>query len=188
MEERILEATLGQMRPLRIEDAAAIQRLASAIEIAENTFVPHPYALQDARDFVERARENWLGEQGYTFAIIESGGGRFAGVMGLHPQPTHNFASVGYWIGKPYWGRGLATSALRRLIAFGFDELLLNRIEAGHFPQNPASGRVMRKAGMQYEGLRRQAVLHHESYKDIVCYAILRDDFVSGRAPSATTK
>ena len=71
---------------------------------------------------------------------------------------------------------GLAIAALRLIIQFGFDRLQLNRIEAGHFPDNLASGRVMQKANMRFEGVRRQSALHRERYKDVVYYAILRDD------------
>ena len=97
--------------------------------------------------------------------------------MGIHPAPEHDRAEVGYWIGKPFWGRGLATAALRLLLQFGFETLQLNRIEAGHFDYNPASGRVMEKAGMRFEGVRRQYVWHRDRYKDVRWYAILREDY-----------
>ena len=93
------------------------------------------------------------------------------------PCPRTIAPIVGYWIGLPYWGRGLATAALRLIIEFGFETLQLNRIAAGHFPQNPASGRVMQKANMRYEGTLRGALLHRDTYKDELRYAILREEF-----------
>ena len=130
-----------------------------------------------AGEFIQLGRERWRAGEAYVFAIIEKSSRRFAGCMGLHPVPDHCRAEVGYWIGLPFWGRGLATGALRLLLQFGFETLALNRIEAGHFSYNPASGRVMEKAGMRLEGRRRQYVRHHEQYKDVLWRAILREDY-----------
>lgn len=172
-----LEGDLVRMRLLETGDIPALQRLAAAEEIAKNTFVPHPYPPDAARDFVQKAREQWRNEEAFVFAILEKTSEHFVGCMGIHLTPAHNRAEVGYWIGLPYWGRGLATAALRLIIQFGFEELKLNRIAAGHFPHNPASGRVMQKANMRYEGLLRRSILHHGKYKDEARYAILRDDY-----------
>ncbi len=171
MEACILEADSCLMRPLQTLDIARIRCYASAIEIAENTFVPHPYPAAAASEFVETARENWRINEAFVFAIVEKSTGAFTGVMGIHPKAAHNYAEVGYWIGKPFWGRGLASAALRLIIEFGFERLQLNRIEAGHFPHNPASGRVMQKANMRYEGRHRQAIFHREAYKDFLLYS-----------------
>ena len=176
MEARILEAETIRMRPLERSDASHILALASAAEIAENTFVPHPYPPEAAMEFVNKTRERWRYDEGFTFAIIDKGANEFVGAMGIHPK-QHHTAEVGYWIGKPFWGRGLATAALRLIIQFGFEQLELNRIQAGHFRQNTASGRVMQKANMRYEGVQRQGMRHHEEYKDVVYYAILREDY-----------
>lgn len=177
MNKTVLESDLARMRPIEKVDIATIQRLAAAEAIAKNTYVPHPYPPGAAAEFVNKAREQWRADEAYVFAIIERTSDEFAGCMGIHPLPQHNRAEVGYWIGLPYWGRGLATAALRLIIRFGFDELKLNRIAAGHFPHNPASGRVMQKANMRYEGVLRGALLHQDSYKDEVRYAILRADY-----------
>ena len=165
------------MRPLEAGDAGAILELAAAPEIAANTFVPHPYPPEAAGEFIQMGRERWRADEAYVFAIIEKSSGRFAGCMGIHPVSEHNRAEVGYWIGKPFWGRGLATAALRLIIQFGFETLKLNRIEAGHFAGNTASGRVMQKANMRFEGVRRQAFWHRDSFKDAHWHAILCADY-----------
>ena len=181
MEARILEAETIRMRPLERGDAPHILALASAAEIAENTFVPHPYPPEAALEFIDKTRERWRYDEGFTFAIIDKSADEFVGAMGIHPEEKHRAAEVGYWIGKPFWGRGLATAALRLIIQFGFEQLGLNRIQAGHFRQNTASGRVMQKANMRYEGLQRQGMYHRETYKDVVYYAILRQDYEAQR-------
>ena len=182
MKKHVLDGDLARMRPLETGDIPAIQRLAAAREIAINTFVPHPYPPEAGREFVQKAREQLQAEEAYVFAILEKPSERFVGCMGIHPTPAHHRAEVGYWVGLPYWGRGLATAALRLVIQFGFEELKLNRIAAAHFPHNPASGRVMQKANMRYEGLLRGSIFHHGEYKDEARYAILRADYEAERA------
>lgn len=179
MDDVWLENESLLMRPLEECDASAILDLAAAPEIAANTFVPHPYPPEAAGEFIQSGRERWRADEAYVFAIIEKTSGRFAGCMGIHLVPEHSRAEVGYWIGLPYWGRGLATAALRLLLQFGFETLRLNRIEAGHFSNNPASGRVMEKAGMRLEGRRRKYFRHHEQFKDVLWRAILREDYDS---------
>lgn len=174
-----LENEALMMRPLESRDASAIRILAAAPEIAANTFVPHPYPPDAADEFINTAQDKWRKDEAFVFGIIEKRCGSFAGCMGIHPVAEHNRAEVGYWIGKPYWGRGLATAALRLIIRFGFETLELNRVEAGHFEYNPASGRVMKKAGMRFEGRRRQFLMHREQYKNVLWYAILREDYES---------
>lgn len=182
MEKIALKDDTLLMRPLETRDAGDIHALASAKEIADNTFVPHPYPPEAALDFIRSRHELWRQGEEYVFGIIERGSGRFAGCMGIRLVVAHHRAEVGYWIGKPYWGRGLATSALCLLLQFGFERLHLNRIEAGHFEHNPASGRVMQKAGMQFEGIRRQYAWHGDHFIDLLWYVILREDYETSSA------
>ena len=177
MKPAVLANESIKMRSFEPTDIAPVLALASASEIAENTFVPHPYSQDAAEEFVNRVRQQWSLDEAYVFAILDRSSDAFVGAMGIHPEGKHNSAEVGFWIGKPFWGRGLATSALRLLIRFGFQQLHLNRIEAGHLVHNAASGRVMQKADMRCEGIRRQALLHRNQYKDVVWYAILREDY-----------
>ena len=91
-------------------------------------------------------------------------------------QQENRSAEVGYSLSRPYWNRGLMTEALRALLGFGFEQLHLNRIEAQHESDNPASGRVMAHVGMRYEGRLRQRVYNKGRYADVDLYAILRND------------
>ena len=173
----VLESNTIKMRRLEHGDIASIIEYASAIEVARNTFVPHPYPPEAAIDFVTTTREAWGNDDSYTFGLVEKESGDFVGAMGLHPEPRHHLAEIGYWIGKPHWGKGYATQALGLIIRFAFEEVGLNRVQARHFTSNPASGRVMQKANMQYEGTSRQAMVHRDVYKDTVLYAMLREDY-----------
>ena len=77
----------------------------------------------------------------------------------------------------PYWNRGFATEAARAILAFGFESLELNRIYALHMTVNPASGRVLHKAGMRHEGTLRQSVVKWGDHKDIGVYGILAKEW-----------
>lgn len=95
----------------------------------------------------------------------------------LNIERRFNQAELGYWIGKPFWNRGYATEAAIAVIRFGFASLDLNRIASRHFSRNPASGRVMQKAGLRHEGTARQSMIKWGKYEDLQLYAILREDW-----------
>ena len=84
---------------------------------------------------------------------------------------------IGYCIGKRWWRQGYSSEALIRLIQFFFDDVGINRIEARHDPNNPNSGLVMKKAGMRFEGTKRQADINNQGICDSAEYAILADDY-----------
>ena len=100
------------------------------------------------------------------------------GCVSLGVNKQNHWAELGYWIGKPYWSKGYCTEAAGALLDYGFKVLELNRIQARHLVSNPASGRVMQKLGMSYEGTLRQVVFLRGSYEDLAGYAILRDESI----------
>jgi ribosomal-protein-alanine N-acetyltransferase len=84
--------------------------------------------------------------------------------------------SIGYFLARSHWGRGYGTEAVLAVLRFGFGPLALNRIEARCMPENVASERVMRKVGMKFEGLLRQAMLKNKGFHDVKLYARLAED------------
>ena len=135
--------------------------------------IPHPYEEKDAREYLAIApRENEL-----RMAIRRHRDGRLVGGIGLHPQMEHSRAELGYWIGVPFWGNGYATEAAREIIRYGFETLKLNRIFAGYYVDNAASGSVLLKLGMRHEGCARQSVLKWGKFMDVEIYAILREEY-----------
>jgi RimJ/RimL family protein N-acetyltransferase len=137
-----------RLRRLQIEDAARIAALSSDYDVARMTArIPHPHPVIAAEGFVliMRARER-LGRD-HVFAIELDGEG-LIGLVGAH-QGEGLRHEIGYWLGKPYWGRGFASEMLR---AFLSEARRLGPLEAGHFIDNPASGRVLEKAGFVYTG------------------------------------
>jgi len=133
--------------------------------------IPFPYREKDAADFIARTQAQ---EPACTFAITYRR--ELAGCVGLVLQDDvyRLTAEVGYWLGESYWGGGIATQAVRLITRYGFERLDLRRIYAGVFAHNPASCRVLEKAGYQREALLRQAVVKNGVVGDEVRYARLR--------------
>ncbi|MGD8865955.1 MAG: GNAT family N-acetyltransferase [Anaerolineales bacterium] len=166
------------LRPFQETDAEDVARYVSERVIAANTLsIPHPYTTQMAVEWIETHSELFSEKEGVNFAITDRKTGDLLGAIGLVIQLEHDRAELGYWVGKPHWNQGYATEAARQVIDFGFMTLNLERIYAQHFTRNPASGRVMLKNGMQYEGCLRHHIKKWEKYQDIKIYSILRSEW-----------
>lgn len=162
------------LRSFDLADAARVKELAGAREVALNTMrIPHPYPDGAAEEWIS-SQEQTLAEGNHAFAIDD---GQLVGAIGLHVNQDFDRAEVGYWLGLPFWGRGYATEAVAAILRYGFEELKLNRIYAGYFSRNAASGRVMEKNGMKYEGTLREHVRKWDEYVDIVYHGILRSEW-----------
>jgi RimJ/RimL family protein N-acetyltransferase len=128
-------------------DAPRVELLAGEREVAETTaLIPHPYPPGAALEWIATHEAAAAAAREYTFAITDSAG-LLVGAIGLRPVPGDR-ENIGYWIGRPYWGRGYATAAAQTLLAVGFGLIDLAAITASHLARNAASGRVMEKCGM----------------------------------------
>src|SRR5262245_16397889 len=131
---------------------------------------PHPYTIEDAREWIrltgkESPRTN--------FAIVVDG--EAAGGIGLILNSDIYSAEIGYWLGEAFWGRGVATEALRAITQWAFDNFDLGRIYAGVLEWNPASRRVLEKAGYQLEALLRNSIIKQNQVMDEFIYSIVRN-------------
>lgn len=164
-----------------MSDAVAVQELAGDWAIADTTKnIPHPYEDGIAEEWIGTHKPGYENGSLATFAIVLRDGPKLAGAIGLTIDRGVNKGELGYWIGKPYWNRGYATEAAVAVLAFGFNDLRLNRIQAAHLGRNPSSGRVMEKVGMLLEGTARQAMMKWGKYEDLTTYGILREDWARG--------
>jgi|SRR5882672_11216998 len=181
MKERpTLETTRLILRPFTVADAPDVQRLAGDREIASTTLnVPHPYADGMAEQWISTHQAKYESGELANFAIVRRADNTLIGAIGLRINQQHTHAELGYWIGKPYWNAGYCTEAAHAVVAYGFEGLGLHRIHASHLTRNPASGRVMQKIGMYYEGCLRQHVNKWEVFEDLALYGILRGEYVS---------
>ena len=138
------------LRPGWAEDAPALARAIADEQIVRNlATAPWPYALKDAEAFLASPRDPVMP----SFLITErtAGAPRIVGSCGLGRRPS-GAVEMGYWIARPHWGQGFATEAARALIDIA-RTLKLPRLEASHFIDNPASGRVLEKLGFVPTGL-----------------------------------
>ena len=166
------------LRSFEPGDAMDVWRLAGDPEIAANTtHVPHPYEAGMAEEWIGSHAARRARGEAVVFAIELVEGGELIGAIGLELAHADRRAEIGYWIGRPFWGQGYATEAAVAVTRYAFEELDLNRIHAGHFPRNPASGKVLEKIGMRPEGCRRQHVLKWDRFEDLIEYAVLREEF-----------
>ncbi len=178
MPQPILETPRLILREFAPGDAPTVAELAGAWEVADTTFnIPHPYSLGDAESFISSRPQLIERGEAAVFAIVLREGSRLCGCISLILQPRFARAEMGYWIGVPTWNQGICTEAGRAVLRYGFRDLGLHRIHACHIARNPASGRVMQKLGMSYEGCQRQHIRKHEVYEDLVLYGLLRADW-----------
>ena len=178
LDQPILETLRLSLRPFTLDDAPTVQKLAGRVEIADTTLnIPHPYRDGVAEAWILSHKQLFRLGALSNFAIVLRATSELIGAVGLRIEPSHSRAELGYWIGVPYWNHGYCTEAARAVVEYGFKVLQLNRIHASHLRRNPASGRVMAKLGMSYEGRLRQHVLKSDAFEDLEKYAILRNDY-----------
>ncbi len=170
------------LKAFQERDAPAIQDLAGAREVAEMTLnIPYPYTDGMAEIWMSTHQEEFESGMGIIFAITEASSNYLIGAVGLTSTKRFNRAELGYWIGKPFWGKGYATEAALELVRYGFEEMKLNKISASHMTRNPASGRVMEKLGMEKEGVLKQHALKWDQFVDLAVYGLLAESWREDR-------
>ncbi len=141
--------TVTLRRP-RASDAHDVFNAMNDFDVVKNlSRAPWPYTLHDAVSWLESIENGGPQRTAYPFAIVT--GGRQVGTVGISTNPQNPAAvELGYWIARDWWGRGIATEAARLAVGFAFTHLKLEELEAGHFVDNAASGRVLEKIGFAY--------------------------------------
>ena len=161
------------LRPFTPDDIPELVPLIGAREVAATTRrIPHPYTLAHAEEFIKTSQQG----DALNLAIVLQADLRLLGGGILRPDVDHQHAELGYWIGVPYWGNGYATEAARALARYAFEGLNLHRIYASHTVNNPASGEVLRKIGMKYEGRMREHLVKWGEYQDLEFYGMLKGE------------
>jgi [ribosomal protein S5]-alanine N-acetyltransferase len=160
------------LRPFTVADAADVRRLAGDKRVSETTAaVPHPYPEGVAEAWIATHAAAYDARTEAAFAVTRRDDGTLVGAMSLLGiDLPHRQCEVGYWIGFEFWGRGYASEALRRIVAFAHRDLGLTRIFGRCLAANPASGHVMRNAGLQPEG---RLLLHgelHGRFDDVLLF------------------
>ena len=157
------------LRPWKNSDLESLVRYADNPNIAKfmtNGF-PHPYTVDDGREFLSMASSN-----SGIFAIDVAG--EAVGSIGIFPQSDihEKSAEMGYWLAEPYWGKGMMTRVIREVVQYGFRTFDITRIFARPFSINPASHRVLEKAGFVCEARLKDALYKNGEYMDELIYVV----------------
>ena len=143
----------------------------------------HPdYNREETAAFILSREGAWQNPTEYSFGVFEKVSGHFLGGVGLNQfNHIHRIGNLGYWVRTRASGRGIASTAARRIARFGFEELALQRIEIVAAIANTASQRVADKAGAIREGVQRSRLCIHGEPQDAVVYSLVRDDLTTFR-------
>lgn len=154
----------------------------SDFEVWKWTSYKPMHCVEDVINCAKMFTEQWLGAYDrpnrYSWAIqLKSSKEVIGRLFGMHPDDQLGQVELAYEIGQKWWNKGLMTEAVKAVIDFFFNEVGCNRIYSYHASENIASGEVMKKCGMIYEGTMRQDCKCNNGLFDKVNYAILSDDY-----------
>jgi ribosomal-protein-alanine N-acetyltransferase len=181
MLQPVLIARTCRLRPYRADDVAALRAIADDPLVARwmTANFPSPYTRADADAWIALTTHQ---DPPQHFAIEVDGS--FAGSIGVMPRrgEQRGAATFGYWIGRRYWGRGIATDAARTVSAYALREQGLRRLDAWVFAPNAASARVLEKAGFTFEGRLREAAVQRDG---VVCDMLMYGRVATDPEPPA---
>jgi ribosomal-protein-serine acetyltransferase len=168
------------IRPYRPGDVDAVYEAVRESIAEVSPWLPwcHPeYKREQTVAFILSGEEAWQSGGEYSFGVFEKESDHFLGGVGLNQfNHIHRIGNLGYWVRTRAIGRGIASTAARRIAQFGFEQLALQRIEIVAALTNIASQRVAEKAGAIREGVQRQRILIRGEAQDAVVYSLVRDD------------
>ena len=165
-----------RVRSFTADDADAIVKYANNRHVSINLrdSFPYPYTIADAKKWLKAVKKHQP-ETGWAIASSRE----LVGGIGIHIQPDvyRHTAELGYWLGEQFWGRRVATAAVRAVTEYAFTNFDLVRLFAGVFEWNPASARVLEKARFTLETRMRKSVLKDGKDIDQMMYVMLREEW-----------
>ncbi|HEY4936129.1 MAG TPA: GNAT family protein [Puia sp.] len=170
------------IREISLNDIGHIHTLHSLPETDKFNTLGIPETIRVTENIVTEwlEKQNALPRLSYIFCLERRDSNQFIGLIGLNLKETKlRSAEVWFKILFAEWGKGFATEALKKILEFGFRELKLHRIEAGCAIDNSASAKVLEKAGMIKEGMKRKVLPIRGKWFDAFSYALLLEDFNS---------
>ncbi len=173
-----LETERLLLRRFTREDAQDMFEYASNSEVSKYMTWDTHQTIDDSLGYINFTLDRYEKDETGDWGIVLKENNKFIGSCGFVWVESKNFCGhIGYALSREYWNKGIMTEAAKRLVRFGFEEMNLNRIESVHYKENEASGKVMQKVGMAYEGLIRERGFVKEKFWDLKQYAILREDW-----------
>lgn len=177
----LLEGARCRVRSWQKSDAESLLRHANNLNVAKHLRdrFPHPYTAADAKHFLKHA-----GTDDPSNLAIEVGGAAVGAVGFVPGQDVERFsAEIGYWLGEELWGHGITTEAVMLVTTYAFTELNYLRLFALPFADNPASARVLEKAGYMREAMMRGSSVKFGEPKDQLLYARVNDGWRGAAIP-----
>jgi RimJ/RimL family protein N-acetyltransferase len=161
------------LRPVLESDGVAIHRLISDLDVVRYMAIPLSRTVEESCAFLRAC----LAELRFpTFAILAAEG-EFIGMCGLGLQPGHEAAEIWYLVDPAHTGKGAGTAATRELLRIAFEERNLHRVWATCCPENPASARVLEKAGLRREGFQKRNLRIQGEWHDTYLYAMIEEEW-----------
>ena len=161
------------LRPIRLEDAEDMYEYASDEETVRYVFDKHQSLEHTKNSIAEYFMKAPIGK----FAIEHKKLGKMIGTIDIRVFFEHKTAEIGYTLNKDFWGQGYMTEAANALLQLAFETLELEKVYAIHDVENPASGKVMLRLGMQKEGVLCRHRIHKGKSIDTAIYGILREEY-----------
>lgn len=173
-----MESSRLLLRPFVMEDASAMyENWASDPKVTEFLSWPCYESVDTARKMLADWTEKYQQPNWYQWAIVLKELGEPIGTISVVQFDDRvDTAQIGYCIGRNWWGRGIMTESMKMVMAYLFDEVGAQRIEAGHDPDNAASGAVIRKCGLRYEGTFRRRIRSNRGITDVAWYSMLKEE------------
>lgn len=167
------------LRPFQLSDAKEVQRLAGRHEVTSRTgAIPYPYPDGLAERWIQSHSDMFNQGESVIGAVTLNSTGELIGCMSVEGiSATHKKGELAYWIAVDHWNRGYGTEAAHAIVNYAFTYFKLNKITSRHMAVNPASGKVMQKLGMKYEGTLRQEMFKDGEFCDLVVYGLLKVEF-----------
>lgn len=174
-----LESERLCLRPFCETDVEALFAIASNPNVTRYTLWEAHQSPNVTRSFLRGyAQERFVEQVPDAYGVFLKANGALIGGVGAHwASRADHCMEFGYWIAEPFWGRGFAAEAARTLLNHVFAKYDVERAQAHFIDGNDASGKVMTKLGLKFEGVRRHGVLHRGVFKDIYCFAVLRSEW-----------
>jgi RimJ/RimL family protein N-acetyltransferase len=176
------------LRTLQGDDLDAVHALISNMEVVRYMLLP-VCSREESKKFLlgsinETPSDPW---RSIVRAIVSGPDGELVGLCGLVNLRGNSDGEIWYLINPQSWGKGIATKAVKQLLQVGFSEMSLHRIWATCLPENPASARVLEKAGMRKEGFLVKNLRIHGEWRSSFLYAILAEEWSESASYSPST-
>lgn len=174
-----LETERLVIRKVRLHDALDMYEYSKDPEVAKHVFWSAHKSVRESYEYIQFLLHKYGKGSPTSYGIILKETGKLIGTIGfMGIKVEHACAEVGYSLKRSMWNKGIITEALQAILCFGFFGLGLHRIDAMHECDNPASAKVLQKAGMQYEGISRQKYYNKGRYVDVCHYGITFTEFI----------